>query len=67
MGNGLWVMSYDINSGCTLGHDRGDCTCRVPTMLFWVGTRQCRLLISATNNSHATGNNMSYLLGTPNE
>ena len=35
--------------------------CRVPTMLFWVGTRHYRLLISASNNSDATGNDIILL------
>ena len=33
----------------------------VPTMLFWVGTRHCRLLILAANNSDVTGNDITPL------
>ena len=31
-------------------------------MLFWVGTRYCLVLILATNNSDATGNDINYVL-----
>ena len=30
---------YIISIPVALRHDRGDCTCRLPTMLFWVGTK----------------------------
>ena len=48
---------YDINSGYTGMIKRGR-QCRVPTQNNIVGTRHCRLLILAANNSDAAGFDM---------